>query len=199
MEGESGVVMENVCGDMRNLGGRLVLMLMRTGILVDGVVVVAVGVMVMVEVGVVSFSEGRCLPVAEVECAVVGCGLVRVDVLNFGGGFVAVVVVVETMVGGSKLEVVAVVRIVWSCVNGELYTLWRLSRKSLEGKMSNVGGRLFSVVMRADSLMECCLGEATGSIKEVVVVEMVVGVVESVVLADSGVLWKVVVLVQLIV
>ena len=199
MEGESGVVMDNVCGDMRNLGGRLVLMLMRTGILVDGVVVVAVGVMVMVEVGVVSFSEGRCLPVAEVECAVVGCGLVRGDVLNFGGGFVAVVVVVETMVGGSKLEVVAVVRIVWSCVNGELYTLWRLSRKSLEGKMSNVGGRLFSVVMRADSLMECCLGEATGSIKEVVVVEMVVGVVESVVLADSGVLWKVVVLVQLIV
>ena len=26
--------------------------------------------------GVVSFSEGRCLPAAEVECVVVGCGLV---------------------------------------------------------------------------------------------------------------------------
>ena len=74
-----------------------------------------------------------------------------------------------------------------------------LESKVSRREMSNVGGRLFSVVMRADSLMECCLGEATGSIKEVVVVEMVVGVVESVVLADSGVLWKVVVLVQLIV
>ena len=133
------------------------------------------------------------------ECAVVGCGLVGGDILNFGRGFVAVVAVVDTVVGDSKLEVVAVVRIVWSCVNGELYTLWRLSRKSLEGKMSNVGGRLFGVVMRADSLMECCLGEATGSIKEVVVVEMVVGVVESVVLADSGVLLEAVILVQLIV
>ena len=52
--------MEDVCGDgRRNLGGRLVLMLMREGILVGGVVVVVVRVMVMVEVGVVSFSEGR--------------------------------------------------------------------------------------------------------------------------------------------
>ena len=42
-------------------------------------------------------------------------------------------------------------------------------------KMSNVGGRFFGVVMRVDSLMECCLGELTGSIKDVVVVEMVGG------------------------
>ena len=45
---------------MQNLGGGLVLMLMRAGIMVGGVVVVVVEVMVMVEVGVVSFSEGRC-------------------------------------------------------------------------------------------------------------------------------------------
>ena len=38
------------------------------------------------------------------------------------------------VVGDLKLEVGAVVRIVWSCVNGELYFLWRLSQKSLEGK-----------------------------------------------------------------
>ena len=74
------------------VGGRLVLMLMRAGILAGRVVVVVVSVMVMVEVGVVSFSEGRWLPVAEVECVVVGCGLVEGDVLNFGGGFVAKVV-----------------------------------------------------------------------------------------------------------
>ena len=103
--------------------------------------------------------------------------------------------------GGSKLEVVVVVRIVWSCVNGGegLYSLLHLSRKSLEEKMSNVGGCLIGVVMRADSLMECCLGEVTGSIEIVVVVKMVVGVVERVVLADLGVLLEVVILLQLIV
>ena len=37
MEGDSGIVMEEVCGDdMRNLGGGLVLMLMRAGYLVGG-------------------------------------------------------------------------------------------------------------------------------------------------------------------
>ena len=54
------------------------------------------------------------------ECVAVGCGLVGGNVLHFGWGFVAVV---EMVVRGSKLEVVAVVRIVWSCVNGELYSL----------------------------------------------------------------------------
>ena len=87
-------------------------MLMGADVLVGEVVVETVGVMVMVEVGVVSFFEGRCLPLAEVECVVVGCGLVGGNVLNFGWGFVAVVVVVEMVVGDSKLEVVAVVRIV---------------------------------------------------------------------------------------
>ena len=39
MEGDCGIVMEDVCGnDMWNLGERLVLMLMRTGILVGGVI-----------------------------------------------------------------------------------------------------------------------------------------------------------------
>ena len=105
------------------------------------------------------------------ECLVVGCGLVEGDVLNFSGGFVRVVVV-ETVVVDSKLEVVAALRIVCSCVNGELYSLWHL-----EGKMSSVGGRLFGVVIRADSLMECCLEEVTGSIMKVVVAKMVVEVV----------------------
>ena len=99
MEGGSGIVMEEVCGDdMWNLGGSLVLMLMRAGILVGGVVVVVVGVMVMVEMGVVSFPKGRGLPVAEREGVVVGCGLVAGGVLNFGEGFVAVVVVVVVVV-----------------------------------------------------------------------------------------------------
>ena len=72
---------------MRNLGGGLVLMLMRAGTMVGGVVVVVVEVIVMVKVGVVSFSEGSCLPVAQLESVVVGCGLVKGDVLNFGWGF----------------------------------------------------------------------------------------------------------------
>ena len=49
MQGDSGIVIEDVCEDvMQNVGGRLVLMLMRAGILVGDVVVVAVGVMVVV-------------------------------------------------------------------------------------------------------------------------------------------------------
>ena len=88
------------------------------------------------------------------------------------------VVVVETVVGGLKFQVAAVVRIVWNCVNRELQSLWLLSRKSLEGNISNVSGCLFGGVMRADSLMECCLREVIHSIKEVVVFEMIVGVVE---------------------
>ena len=62
MECDSGILLEEVCGDdIRNLGGGLVLMLMRAGILVGGVVVVVLGVMVMVmvDVGVMSFSKGR--------------------------------------------------------------------------------------------------------------------------------------------
>ena len=80
------------------------------------------------------------------ECGVVGCGLVGGDVLNFGGGFVAVVVVVvETVVGGSKLEVIAVARIVCSCVNGALYSLRHLSRNSLLIASANTLGRKGSI------------------------------------------------------
>ena len=62
MGGDSGIVMEDVCEDsMQNLGRTLVWMLMRVGILVGGVVVVAVGMMVVVTVGVVSFSKEWCL------------------------------------------------------------------------------------------------------------------------------------------
>ena len=63
MEGDSGIiVIEDVCEDgMRNLGGRLVLMLTTAGILVGKLVVVAVGVMVGVAVGVTCISEKRCI------------------------------------------------------------------------------------------------------------------------------------------
>ena len=62
---DSGIVMEDLCGDgMENLGGRLVSILMRVSILVGGVVVVAVMVLA---VGIVSFSEEQCLSVTEVE------------------------------------------------------------------------------------------------------------------------------------
>ena len=61
MEGDSGILMDDVCGDdMWTLGGRLVMILIRADILVVGKVVVVVGVMVMMEVGVVSFSEAMC-------------------------------------------------------------------------------------------------------------------------------------------
>ena len=90
-------------------------------------------------------------------------------------------------------------------MDNELYFLWHLSQMSLEGKMSNAGGRPFGIVMRADSLMEFfffdggCLGKVTGSKKEVVVVEMVVEMVGRVALANLGVLMEVVILVQLMV
>ena len=54
----------------------------------------------------------------------------------------------------------------------------------LEEKMFNVGGSRFGMVMWADSLMEFfffdggCLGKLTGTKKELVAIEMVVGVVE---------------------
>ena len=164
-EGVSGIVMEDVYEDvLQNLGGRLVLMLMRAGILVGWVVVVGVEVMVVVAVVVISFSEKRCLSVTELECLRVGFGLVGGDLFDFGGDFVAVVGEME--VDDLELEVGAVVRVVWSCVNGELYFLWRLARISLEGKMFNAGEHPFGMVMQADFLMEFfffdggCLGKA---------------------------------------
>ena len=79
MEGDNDIAIEDVCGDdLQNLGGRLVLMFIRADILVNEVVVVAVGVMVVVTVGETSFSEKRCLTVGEVECLGVGFGLMEV-------------------------------------------------------------------------------------------------------------------------
>ena len=69
---------------MPNLGGRLMSILMRAGILVGGVIVVAVGI--------VSFSKEQCLSLIEVEFWRVGYGLVGRDIFDFGGGFVVVVV-----------------------------------------------------------------------------------------------------------
>ena len=82
---------------------------MRVGILVGGVVVVAVRVMVVavrmlmrevilvggvvvVVVGIVSFSEERCLFETEVECRRARFGLVGSDIFDSGGDFVVVVV-----------------------------------------------------------------------------------------------------------
>ena len=59
MECDSSTVMEDVCGDdMQNLEGRLVLMLLRPGILGGEVVVVAMGVMAMGEMEMVFFLKG---------------------------------------------------------------------------------------------------------------------------------------------
>ena len=75
MKGYSFIIMEDVQeDDLQNLGGRLVLMLMRAGILVGGVVVVEVGVMVVAVMGVIPFSEKLCLSVLQVKF--LGYGLV---------------------------------------------------------------------------------------------------------------------------
>ena len=123
IEGYRGIVIEDVCEcDMPNLGGSLVFMLMRAGILVVEVMVVAVGVMVVIAVGAISFSEKWCLPVMEVKYLGVDFGLVGGDILDLGRGFVAVVVEME--VNDWESEVGAVVRLVWNCLNGRLYFLW---------------------------------------------------------------------------
>ena len=111
MEGDSGIFIENVCEvGMQNLGGRLVLMLMKAVILVDEVLVVVVGVMIVVAMEVISFFEKWCLSVTEVGCLGVGFGLVGGDIFNLSGGFVAVVVEME--VDDLELEVGAIVRLV---------------------------------------------------------------------------------------
>ena len=122
-EDDRGIVIEDECElGTQNLGGRLVLMLMSTGIVVGEVLVVAVGVR--------SF-EKRCLSVTEVECLEVDFGLVGGDIFDLGGDFVAVVVEME--VEELELEIGAVVRLVWGCLNGRMYFLRRVSRMSLEG------------------------------------------------------------------
>lgn len=62
-----------------------------------------------------------------------------------------------------------------------MYFLWRLSLMSVEGKMPNVGGNLFGMMMRTDFLRlilvlhSGCLGKMMGAKAEMeVVVEMVV-------------------------
>ena len=130
MEGDSGVIMEDVCEDgMQNLDGRLVLMFLRAGYLVGELVVVVVGVMVVVAVGVVSFSEKWCLSVMKVECLGVGFVLVGDDICDFGGGFVAMVVEMEVNDLELEVELGDVVSRVCGCVNGRLYFLWHLSRR----------------------------------------------------------------------
>ena len=82
-------VIEDVCEDgKQNLHGRLVLMLMRAGILVGEVVVLVVGVMVVVAVCVIFFWKAvfvtdRCEVLRD------GFGLVGGDIFDLGGGFVA--------------------------------------------------------------------------------------------------------------
>lgn len=64
---DSGIIVEDVCEDrLRNLEWVLVLILMRSGILVSGVVVVMVG-MAVVALRIVRFGK-RCLSVTEVDC-----------------------------------------------------------------------------------------------------------------------------------
>ena len=53
------------------------------------------------------------------------------------------------LVGGGVIA-----RLVWGSLNWRLYFLWRLSRTSLEEKMSNVGRRPFGMVMQEDFFME---------------------------------------------
>ena len=68
-------------------------------------------------------------------------------------------------------------------MNGKLYFLWRLSRMSLKGKISNVSGRPFCMVMLENYFMEhffldgTCLGKVTSSKNELVVVVLVVRVI----------------------
>ena len=86
---------------------------------------ILVGEEVVVAVAVISFSEKQCLSVTEMECLEVGFGLVGDDILDFCWGIIEVVVEME--VDDLGLEVVAVVRLIWSCLNWRLYFLWRLS------------------------------------------------------------------------
>ena len=118
MEGDSGIVMEDVCEDgMQNLGGRLVLMLMRAGYLVGELVVVVVGAMVVVALGVISFSEKRCLSMMEVECFELSfLGWWEMISLTLVGGFVAMVVEMEMDDLELEVEVGDVVSLVCSCV-----------------------------------------------------------------------------------
>ena len=112
-------VIEDVCEDgKQNLHGRLVLMLMRAGILVGEVVVLVVGVMVVVAVCVISFSEKLCLSLTDVKCLGMVLGwweeifLTWVEVLLHWGW---------KQVDDLELEKGAVVRKVKVYLNSRLY------------------------------------------------------------------------------
>ena len=144
-------------------------MLMGAGILFGEMVVVAVRVMVEAAVGVMSLFEKRCLPVSEVEveCFGVSFGLVGGDIFDLGGGFVFAVVEME--MDNLRLEVGAVVRLVWESEwEAVLFVTFE----------SNVRESPFGMAMPEDFLMELfffdggCLGKVIGSEMEVVVVEV---------------------------
>ena len=112
------------------------------------------------------------------------------------GYFVTVVVGVE--VEDLALVVKAVLRLVWGlCEWEDVFIFRRLSLMLVEGKMSNVGGRLFGMVMWADfsrllSILDSCrLGKITGAKVEMEeVVEMVVVVVARVFDPFLGCCWR---------
>ena len=80
----------------------------------------------------------------------VSFGLVGGGIFNLSGGFV--VLVVEVRLEDLELVLKAVVRLIWGCLSEMMYFLWRLSLMSVEGEISNVGGRLFGMVMWTDFL-----------------------------------------------
>ena len=55
----------------------------------------------------------------------VSFGLVGSHIIDWGGGFVAAVV--DMVADDLELEVGVDVRLVWGCLYGRLYFLWRLS------------------------------------------------------------------------
>ena len=143
MKGDSGIIFEDVYEDgMWNLGGKLVLMLMRAGVLF----------LVFVFCtcsggggndggssgrGNVSFwktffvSDGGGDGVFRGEFWAGGRWYQYTDILDLGEDFVAMVE--EKEVYDVELEIGVVVRLVWYCLNRRLYFLWHLSRMSLEG------------------------------------------------------------------
>ena len=165
---------------MKTSWERLVLIFIRAGILVFVVLVTVVWV--------VFFGE-RSLSVKKLEWLGVGLGLVGGSIFDLCGDFVA------TVVEDLQLVLKAVVRLVWDCLRGRMYFLWHLSLMSVEGKMPNVGGNLFGMMMRTDFLRlilflhSGCLGKVMGAKAEMeVVVEMVVELATQVVWANLGVL-----------
>ena len=97
-------------------------------------------------------------------------------------------VVVKVEVEDLGLVVKVVARLVWCCFSGKIHFLWCLSLLLVEGKTSNVCGRLFGMVMQTDFLRllfflnSDCLGKmACAKVEIEVVVEMVLGVVAMVV------------------